>query len=85
MAIRILLKEHLENLKRIESAKPPNQHRPVPSLTKLAKAVDSYQSTLSRMHTNRKLDLILVDKILIYLNQQGFETKLSDILDWQLN
>lgn len=83
MPIRVLLKEHLENLKRIEESKLPDQRRSIPSLTSLAKSVNSYQSTLSRMHTNRKLDLILADAILHKLNELGFETQLSDLLDWQ--
>lgn len=81
-AVLINLKPFLSGLELNEKARPPEQRRPVPTLTELAAIVGMHRTPFYRIANNRiaKLDLDTLAGIIAELRRRGFEVEISDML-----
>lgn len=82
MEIVITLKSYLSDLEEIESTKPPNERRQVPTLTELADFAGVDVSVLSRSAANQRdnVNRKLYGKIIAALRRRGFRCDVGDVL-----
>jgi hypothetical protein len=78
----ININSYLNHLKAIESTKPENERRSVPTLTELAELAEVHQTTLSRIAGNKvgELNLKVFDVTITELRRRGFSADVSDLL-----
>ena len=81
----VRLGSFLQELEAIESAKPKERQRPVPTHRELAEAAGINPVSLSKLVRGRtgSLSLEIGAKILDELNRRGFEANPNDILGYQ--
>ncbi len=80
--IHVQLGTYLKRLRSIESRKPPNSRRNVPTVTELADAIGVHPNRLFRLihgHT-RSLNFDMAADILSEMWKRGFDTGMIDIL-----
>jgi len=84
MPMYINLKTYLSNLEAVESTKPKNERRHVPSVSELAESIGMHQTTLSRLANNKinQLALDTGDKIITEMRRRGFPMQERDLVTY---
>ena len=78
----INLETYLSELKAVESSRPEEHRRKVPSLSELAESIGMHQTTLSRIANNKvsQLSLETGDKIITEMRRRGFPMKVDNLI-----
>ena len=78
----INLNTYLSRLKALESTKPKEERRHVPSLSELAESIGMHQTSLSRLANNKvgQLSLETGDKIMTEMRRRGFQMEVTDLV-----
>lgn len=81
----VILKEYLARLETLEATKPDDQRKEVPSMATLARAAGVHPMTISRWVTGetKATTHALVASVIDTLREYGFETQLTDILNYR--
>ena len=83
--IVVILKEYLERLKREELVNQESERRYVPNFTEIARAAGLTFKTISKLANNggSSLNKRTLALVITALREEGFNTKLSDIVIFQ--
>lgn len=85
MTVKVKVKEYIDNLKNEEQKKPLYQQRPIPSPADMARAAKVGRQTIHSFlgrKSHRRVDLVLLDSIIAQLRGYGYDTKLTDVLEY---
>lgn len=76
---------YLQQLTKAELAKPIAERRDVPTMTQIAEGIGVNKNTISRMvrGKTKSMNLDTCTKIIDELRRYGFETQLTDVIDYQ--
>lgn len=82
MPMYINLEAYLSQLKALESTRPADQRRRVPTVTELAAVAGVHQTTMSRIAGNRirQFNLDIGDAVISEMRRRGFDTDVNDII-----
>lgn len=82
MDVIVTLNSYLDRLSEIESTKPKDDRRSVPSVSELAKVAGIGRSGLTRIANNQisSLNRKVLGSVITELRRRGFDTQVSDIL-----
>ena len=80
----VVLKKYLRRLRKAQAKKPLEQRKPVPRLKELAQALGVTQTGLSKFVNNQNVNLSLnmLDPIMAYLADLGFNPTYNDLLEF---
>lgn len=83
--VYVTLKEYLARLEALESTKPLEQRRDVPSMAQLARLAGVHPMTISRWVTGetKSTDHHVMSVIIDELQARGFDTDLTDLLTYR--
>lgn len=82
MDVIITLNSYLDRLSEVESTKPKDDRRSIPSISELARIAGIGRSGLTRISNNQigNLNRKVLAKVISELRHRGFDTQVSDIL-----
>jgi len=85
MAVRVTVKRYLEDLEKVEGAKPIVQRKPIPTPVAMAEAAGVKRQTVYNFLArgdHQRVDLDLLNSIITQLRRYGHDTQLTDVLEY---
>lgn len=78
----VVLRPYLEQLKALESSKPPSERRPIPTIEEIASDVGVSKAAIYNLASGevQQLNLKIAGRIIASLRRRGFHMEITDLL-----